>query len=97
MEKYYLTLTDGRKVRVLWNDYATREFERLTGIELAILADGKPRIPETLCFAWLAITEGQKADGKDLGLTQRELVRLFDMSVAIELNKILVKIALSQN
>jgi hypothetical protein len=97
MEKYYLTLADGRKVRVLLNDYVISEFERLTGLDFTILADGKPRVPEAQCLTWLVITEGEKADCKDLGLTQNELVPLFDMPAATEFNKIMVKIAYSQN
>jgi hypothetical protein len=97
MEKYYITLASGQKVRTLWNDEATIKFKNHTGSDISILADGSLRIKELQYFAWIAIIEGEKSDGREFLLTLKEFIPQFTLPAAIEFNKNMVKLAFSQN
>lgn len=88
MKADYLTLTDGRKVRVEWNMNSLAEFTKLTGIEMTDLATKKADVELLRTIAWCCAVEGEEADGKSLGLTEKELGRLIDLPGVLEFTRI---------
>jgi hypothetical protein len=89
MKPDYLTLTNGRKVRIEWNWNAVKIWTSVTGKELTDLATGKASADDMLTIAYCAATEGEDADGKELALTEKEFGRLINMQGIIEFSKIL--------
>jgi hypothetical protein len=97
MEIDYITLRNGRKVRLLYNSYVEAEFIKLANQDSSRLFEGKCTILEMRSFLWLMATEGEKADNKELGLSEKEFGRLFDLYNTEGLAKFINKLAFSQN
>lgn len=91
MKADYLTLTDNRRVRVLWNMNALGDFTAVTGTEMSELAGGRADVNKLRTIAWCAAKEGEAADGKDLGLNEHEFGRLMSMQNIVEFSEILAR------
>lgn len=89
MKADYLTLADGRRVRIMWNMNALGEFTRLTGKEITDLTDGRVDIDTLRKMAWFCAREGEALDGKEFQLSEVELGRLMSMQNIIEFSEIL--------
>lgn len=89
MKADYLTLSDGRQVRVLWNMNALGEWTRITGKEMNELAGGKANVDELRTIAWCAAREGEEADGRKLDLDEIQFGRLMDMAAIVKFVEIL--------
>lgn len=87
--KDFITLTTGRKVRVEWNMNALADYTSATGRELADLTTTHVNIRELRMIAHCAAVEGEKADGRELGLNEEEFGRLMGMNAVVEFAKIL--------
>lgn len=79
MDLDYLTLADGRKVRILFSMNVLEEFSVTTGKEMTDLVGGKADIALLRKIAWLSAREGEKADGRELGLDEMQFGRLMSM------------------
>jgi len=94
MKPEYITLSDGRRVRIEWNMNALGEFTSLTGKEMADMLnmkEGRADIKTLRIIAWCAAMEGEAADGKSLGLNEIEFGRLMTMHSIVEFSGILAK------
>ena len=91
MNPDYLTLSDGRRVRVEWNMNALSEFVAITGRELTDFATNKADIKTLRTIAWCSAVEGEDADGKKLGLTEIEFGRLMSMAAITLFSEILTR------
>lgn len=91
MKADYLTLSDGRKVRVCFNMNALCEVTRLTGVEMSDLAGGKADVQALRAIAWCSAVEGEAADGKELNLSEIEFGRLVTMDTIVVFSKILTE------
>jgi hypothetical protein len=89
MKAQYLNLTDGRKVRLEWNWNSVNTWTDSTGKELTDLADGKAKTSDMLSVVYNAALEGEDADGKELGLSEKEFGRLVNMQGIIDASKII--------
>jgi hypothetical protein len=87
MKAEYIELTDGRKVRILWNMIALGAFTALTGKELTDLE--KPDVKTLLTIAWCAAKEGEEADGRELELNEKEFGRMMSMACVVSFSQIL--------
>ncbi len=91
MKADYLELTDGRKVRVLWNMNALGEYTSVTGREITDLAEVKADVPTLRTIAWCSAREGEEAEGRTLDLDERQFGRLIDMAGIVRFSEILTK------
>ena len=89
MKADYLTLSDGRDVRLIWNMNALGRFTELTGKELTDLTDGKANVSTLRTIAWCCAIEGEEAEGKELGLDEIQFGRLITMEGIVMLSAIL--------
>lgn len=89
MKAEYLTLADGRSVRILFNMNALGDVKNKTGIEITDLAEGKADINLLRTIAWCSAIEGEAADGKELGLSEIEFGRQITMAGIVEFSAIL--------
>jgi hypothetical protein len=88
MRADYITLTDGRRVRIEWNMNALGEFTVRTGKEMSDLAGFKADIKTLRVIAWCSAVEGEACDGKELGLSEIEFGRIMNMQSIIEFSEI---------
>jgi hypothetical protein len=91
MKADYLTLTNDRKVRILWNMNALGEFTRITGKDITDFIDGRADVNTLRAIAWCSAVEGEEDEGRSLDLTEKEFGRLIDMRGMIEFSKILTE------
>jgi hypothetical protein len=91
MKPDYITLTNGRRVRIEWNWNAVKMWTAVTGKELTELASTSALANDTLTIAWCAANEGEEADGRELAMTEKEFGRLVNMQGIIEFSKILTE------
>jgi hypothetical protein len=91
MKPDYLTLDNGRSVRILWNMNALNSFTEQTGKELTSMVDGRVDVSTLRAIAWCAAIEGEEADGNTLGLNEKEFGRLITMNGIVEFSQILSK------
>jgi hypothetical protein len=91
MKPDYITLSDGRKVRIEWNMNALGEFTSATGKEMTDLTGGKADVKTLRTIAWCSAVEGEAADGKELGLTELEFGRLMTMASIVAFSEILTR------
>jgi hypothetical protein len=91
MKPAYLTLDNGKTVRIMWNMNATGEFTKITGRDLADLDDGRADVNQLRTIGWCSAVEGEDADGKDLGMTEKEFGRQLSLGKVVELAKIIVE------
>ena len=91
MKADYLELTDGRKVRVLWNMNALGEYTSVTGKEMSDLAEVKADVGTLRIIAWCSAREGEEAEGRILDLDERQFGRLIDMAGIVRFSEILTK------
>lgn len=91
MKNDYLTLTNGRTVRIMFNMNALHDVSQLAGIEITDLASGKADIGVLRTIAWCSAIEGEKAEGKELGLSEIEFGRLMNMSQIVAFSAILTE------
>jgi hypothetical protein len=89
MKAYYLTLADGKTVRIMFNMNALGEVSRLTGIELIDLAKLKVDMNTIRAIAWCSAVEGEALEGKTLKLTEDEFGRQMTMGGVIAFTAIL--------
>jgi hypothetical protein len=89
MKAVYLTLTNGRQVRIEWNWNAVNLWTSQTGKELSDLAEDKAKTADMFAIVYCAAVEGEEADGKPLGLTEKEFGRLINMQGIIDASKII--------
>ena len=85
----YLTLNDGRKVRIMWNMNALGDFSKTTGHEISDLSGGRVDVNTLRTIAWCAAKEGEIADGRNLDLTEEQFGRLMDMINIVQFSEIL--------
>ena len=91
MRADYLILSDGRQVRVCFNMNALCEVTRLTGIEMTDLAGGKANVSTLRAIAWCSAIEGERAEGRELELTEIEFGRLISMEGIVAFSAILTE------
>jgi hypothetical protein len=91
MKPDYLTLSNGRVIRIEWNMNALAELSTHTGIEISDLTSAKADIKMLRAMAWLSAKEGESIDGKELNMTELEFGRLMSMKSIIEFSEILTK------
>jgi hypothetical protein len=89
MKPDYLTLSDDRRVRIEWNMNALAEYTSLTGREMTDLTAAKADLKILRVIAWCSATEGEAADGRELGLSEIEFGRLMSMKCVIEFSEII--------
>lgn len=89
MKADYITLVDGRVVRVEWNMNSLGQFTSITGMGLPDLINITSDINALRTLAWCCVMEGEAIEGKELGLTETGFGRLIIMANIIELTKIL--------
>lgn len=89
MKADYLTLSDGRSVRLIWNMNALGRFSDLTGKELTDLTNGKTNVNTLRTIAWCCAIEGEEAEGKELGMDEVQFGRLITMEGIVALSSIL--------
>jgi hypothetical protein len=87
----YITLKDGRKVRIEWNMNALDNWGNITGKEMKDLASGKASIGDLRSIAWCAAVEGELCDGRELNMSEIEFGRLLHMQAIVEFSKILTE------
>lgn len=85
----YLQLTDGRRVRIMFNMNALGDFTLLTGKEITEFSNNKADISTLRTIAWCAAKEGEEADGRKLELNEMEFGRLIDMAALVMFSQIL--------
>jgi hypothetical protein len=90
MKADYLTLSDGRSVRLIWNINALDKFTELTGKEITDLTDGKTNVSTLRTIGWCCAIEGEAAEGKDLGLDEIQFGRLITLKGVLALSAIIV-------
>lgn len=93
MKVYYLTLADGRKVRVEWNMNSMHEFTAISGKELTDLAGMKADVGALRTIAHCCIREGEDMDGRQFDLSEKELGRLMGMNEIIKFSEILTELS----
>jgi hypothetical protein len=91
MKADYITLEDGKSVRILWNMNALGEFTKITGMEMSDLAEGKADVNSLRTIAWCSAVEGELADGKELGLSEIEFGRKMTMECIVKFSAILTE------
>lgn len=91
MKPEYITLNNGRKVRIEWNMNAVAEYTAISGRELTDLTAGKADVLTLRTIAWCAAQEGEAADGKELGMNDVELGRLMSMAAMVQFSEILTR------
>jgi hypothetical protein len=89
MKKHYLTLADGREVRVEWNMNSAGEFTKLTGKELSELNPASVDIATLKTIALCAIREGEDSDGRKFEADEKTLGKLMGMPQIIKFAQIL--------
>lgn len=88
MKADYLTLTNGKKVRIEWNMNSMGAFTIDTGIEMTDLAAGKADIFTLRKVAWYMAREGESIEGRSFELTEVELGRFMSQKEVIEFAQI---------
>lgn len=88
MKPDYLTLTDGRSVRVEWNMNSLGAFTHDTGIEMTDLAAGEADIFTLRKVVWYMVIEGERLEGRTFELTEVELGSLMSQNEVIEFARI---------
>jgi len=91
MKPDYLTLSNGRKVRIEWNMNSMGQYVNITGNELTEFKSKKADINTMRKIAWLSAVEGELCDGKELGLDENQFCRLMNMPAIIEFSRILTE------
>lgn len=91
MKADYLTLTDGRKVRIEWNMNALATFTSLTGIRMEQLISIKPDVATLRTIAWCSAMEGEAADGNSLEISEVDFGRLMSIPAIIQFSEILAR------
>ena len=91
MKADYLTLSDGRKVRIELNWNAVNAWTLLTGKELVDLANGKAKPTDLLTISYCAAIEGEDIEGRILALTEKEFGRLVNMQGIVDVAKIITE------
>ena len=91
MQADYLNLTDGRRVRIMWNMNALGEFVTLTGQEVSDLSAGRADVGTLKTIAWCAAKEGEMADNRSFELTEEQFGRLMSMANIVQFTEILVR------
>lgn len=89
MKADYLTLTDGRKVRIEFNMNSVGEFTAITGKELVEFQTMKADVKVLRTIAWCSAVEGELCDGRELGMDEIQFARLMNMNAIVEFSKIL--------
>jgi len=89
MKADYLTLTNGQKVRILWNMNALGEWTSYTGREMNDLASARADVATLRSIAWCAAREGEEAEGRKLEMDEKEFGRLMDMPAIVQFVEIL--------
>jgi hypothetical protein len=89
MKPEYLTLINGRSVRIQFSGNALIEFTELTGKETKDLAAGKVDMKTFRTLAWCCAVEGEAVDGKELMFDEIELFRLVNMDFITKFSEIL--------
>ena len=89
MKADYITLANGRRVRIMWNMNALGEFTRLTGKEITDLTDGRVDIDTLRKMAWFCAREGETLDLREFELSEVEMGRLMSMKNIVEFSEIL--------
>ena len=91
MKADYLTLSDGRTVRIELNMNALAEVLSLTGIEMSDLMSQKADVKLLRAMSYCCAKEGESAEGRSLDMSEIEFGRLMSMSCIIEFSEILTK------
>jgi hypothetical protein len=89
MKPDYITLINGKTVRIMFNMNALGDVAKRTGIEITDLASGKADLNMLRSIAWCSAMEGEAADGKELGLNEIEFGRLMSMANIVEFSAII--------
>jgi hypothetical protein len=94
MKAEYISLTNGRKIRIEWNWNTVAEWTARTGREITDLNDGKADVSQMRTIAYCCAVEGESIDGKELGMSEVEFGRLVNMQGIVDFAKILTSQAL---
>jgi hypothetical protein len=97
VQKNYLTLTNERRVRLIHNSTTEKELKILSQQENSHMLKGKTSIGELRRFLWLCAVEGEKEEGRELGLNEIEFARLINLFAPEEISKFVSKIAFPAN
>lgn len=90
MKADYLTLTDGRKLRVEFNWNVVCELTVLTGIDMSTFVGSNADVQLLRTIAWCCAIEGEAIEGRELELTEMEFGRLVSMEGIVAFSQILV-------
>jgi hypothetical protein len=85
----YITLEDGRKVRVYLNCNSLGIFNQMTGKDLSAFAMMKADMFTLRTLAYCAASEGEDADGKELEMSEKQFGRLMDVQAIKDFSIIL--------
>jgi hypothetical protein len=91
MKPDYLTLSNGRKVRIEWNMHAMGEYVNITGRELLEFKSKKADLNTMKTIAWCSAVEGEICDGRELGMDETQFCRLMNMQSIVEFSRILTE------
>jgi hypothetical protein len=89
MKADYLTLADGRKVRICFDMNALGMFTALTGKEMPDLVAPITDFNLLRTVAWCSAIEGENAEGRELGLSEVEFGRVMNMISINQFSQIL--------
>jgi hypothetical protein len=88
MKPDYLTLINGRKIRILFNMNAVGEIKKATGLELVELGKVDKDLDIIRTIVYICANEGERADGKDLGMSEVDLGGMMSISNMVEFAEI---------
>ena len=90
MKNDYLTLDDGRKVRIRWNMNALGRFTKLTGKEITDLTNGKTDIDTMRTIAFCSDIEGERIEKREFELDEMDFGALMSMKNIVEFSQFFV-------
>jgi len=101
MRKFYITLSNGKKVRLFFKSELLVEFVKLIGKDFSYYTDGLLRgdymMSESIALAWLMAIEGERLDGKELGLNKDEFGRFMSIQSTNEFLAIFPQLIFLEN
>jgi hypothetical protein len=83
----YITLANDRKVRIVWDESIKKKLiDQHSAASLEDVKNGSIQFLADLFF--LMASEGEKLDGKELGLTEKEFNRVTPLKILFEFGEI---------
>jgi hypothetical protein len=95
-EADYITLDDDRKIRVCLNCNSLGLFNQMTGKDLSAFAKMEADVFTLRTLAYCAAVDGEDAEERELGLTEKQFGRLMGIQAIKDFSRILMKRAMSE-